>query len=104
MVKQLIGIQVHYIRFPGGSSNRISKNYCHGIMSQLTREVIKQGYQYYDWNGDTTDASGHHISTATIIKQATSETHQNIVLLAHDTDAKDTTVAALPSIIQYYKE
>jgi len=104
MVKQLIGIQVHYIRFPGGSSNRISKNYCHGIMSQLTREVIKQGYQYYDWNGDTTDASGNHIPTATIIKQATSETHQNIVLLAHDTDAKDTTVAALPSIIQYYKE
>ena len=48
MVKQLIGIQVHYIRFPGGSSNRISKNYCHGIMSQLTREVIKQGYQYYE--------------------------------------------------------
>ena len=96
MVKQLIGIQVHYIRFPGGSS--------HGIMSQLTREVIKQGYQYYDWNGDTTDASGNHIPTATIIKQATSETHQNIVLLAHDTDAKDTTVAALPSIIQYYKE
>lgn len=104
MVKQLIGIQVNYIRFPGGSSNRISKNYCHGIMSQLTREVIKQGYQYYDWNGDTTDASGNHVSTATIIKQATSETHQNIVLLAHDTDAKDTTVAALPSIIQYYKE
>ena len=104
MVKQLIGIQVHYIRFPGGRSNRISKNYCHGIMSQLTREVIKQGYQYYDWNGDTTDASGDHIPTATIIKQATSETHQNIVLLAHDTDAKDTTVAALPSIIQYYKE
>ena len=29
---------------------------------------------------------------------------KNIVLLAHDTDAKDTTVAALPSIIQYYKE
>ena len=96
--------QGHTIGFPGGSSNRISKNYCHGIMSQLTREVIKQGYQYYDWNGDTTDASGNHIPTATIIKQATSETHQNIVLLAHDTDAKDTTVAALPSIIQYYKE
>lgn len=35
MVKQLIGIQVHYIRFPGGSSNRISKNYCHGVRSQL---------------------------------------------------------------------
>ena len=104
MVKNEIGFVPHYIRFPGGSSNRISKNYCHGIMSQLTREVIKQGYQYYDWNGDTTDASGNHIPTATIIKQATSETHQNIVLLAHDTDAKDTTVAALPSIIQYYKE
>ena len=29
---------------------------------------------------------------------------KHIVLLAHDTDAKDTTVAALPSIIQYYKE
>lgn len=54
MVKQLIGIQVHYIRFPGGSSNRISKNYCHGIMSQLTREVIKQGINIMRWNGDTT--------------------------------------------------
>ena len=104
LVKEEIGYVPCFIRFPGGSSNTISASYTKGIMTTLTQEVQARGYQYYDWNGDTTDASGNHIPTATIIKQATSETHQNIVLLAHDTDAKDTTVAALPSIIQYYKE
>ena len=104
LVKEEIGYVPCFIRFPGGSSNTISASYTKGIMTTLTQEVQARGYQYYDWNGDTTDASGNHVSTATIIKQATSETHQNIVLLAHDTDAKDTTVAALPSIIQYYKE
>ena len=101
MVKQLIGIQVHYIRFPGGSSNRISKNYCHGIMSQLTREVIKQGYQYYDWNGSSGDGAVR--TTEQLVDQATSFHDNNIILLSHDSETKDTTVEALPKIIEYYQ-
>ena len=55
MVKKEIGFVPHYIRFPGGSSNTVSRRYCQGIMSTLTKEVVEKGYQYYDWtciNGD----------------------------------------------------
>lgn len=104
MVKEIIGFTPHYIRFPGGSSNKVSKNYCTGLMTILTKEVIKQGYQYYDWNGDTNDASSNNVSVHEIISSATNENHQNIVILAHDTNAKNTTVEALPSIISFYQK
>lgn len=103
MVKDIIGFTPHYIRFPGGSSNKVSKKYNTGIMSVLSKEVIKRGYQYYDWNCGTGDAEGNHVLTETIIQNSTKKNDNNIVMLAHDTDAKDTTVEALPSIIEYYQ-
>lgn len=102
MLYNILGYYPKYLRFPGGSSNKISKKYCNNIMTVLTNEVIKQGYQYYDWNGDTNDASSNNVSCKEIITSATNETHNNIVLLAHDTSLKDTTVEALESIIIYY--
>ena len=104
MVKQEIGFVPRFIRFPGGSSNTISKRYCPGIMTQLTKEVKNRGYQYYDWNADSTDASGNHVPVSQLIKNGTSSQATNINLLCHDTDAKGTTVEALPSIIQYYQQ
>lgn len=103
MVKDIIGFTPHYIRFPGGSSNKVSKKYSTGIMTVLTKEVIKKGYQYYDWNCGTGDAEGNNVPVRTIIKNATVKDDNNIVMLAHDTDAKDTTVEALASIIEYYQ-
>lgn len=104
MVEELIGYKPRYIRFPGGSSNKVSINYHKGIMTVLTKEVIQKGYQYYDWNCSAGDATGNNIPVETIIRYATAKNDQNLVMLAHDTDAKDTTVAALPSIIQYYQD
>lgn len=46
------------LRFPGGGSNAISKNYNEGIMSRLTKKVKELGYRYYDWNVDSNDAGG----------------------------------------------
>lgn len=102
MLYNILGYYPKYLRFPGGSSNKISKEYCNNIMTILTKEVIKQGYQYYDWNGDTNDASSNNVSCKEIITSATSETHNNIILLAHDTSLKNTTVEALENIINYY--
>ena len=45
-----IGIHSKLIRFPGGSSNTISKKYCKGIMSYLAQAVQNKGYSYWDWN------------------------------------------------------
>lgn len=102
MVKKEIGFVPHYIRFPGGSSNTVSRRYCQGIMSTLTKEVVEKGYQYYDWNGDSTDASGNNVPVSKLIANATSSKANNINILFHDTKAKSTTVEALPTIIENY--
>ena len=44
------------MRFPGGSSNIVSKDYCPGIMTRLTKAVEDQGFHYFDWNVDSDDA------------------------------------------------
>ncbi len=52
------GVRANLIRFPGGSSNTVSRNYCKGIMSQLVKAVEAQGFRYFDWNVDSYDAGG----------------------------------------------
>ena len=57
-VKRITGVESKIIRFPGGSSNTVSRRYVPGIMSTLTSEVINRGYRYYDWNLSSGDAVG----------------------------------------------
>lgn len=102
LCKEQIGFIPKYIRFPGGSSNEISRKYNVGIMSFLTKDVIKKGYQYYDWDISSSDGEGT-ISTQKIIKEATASKENNISILFHDANGKQTTVAALPAIIEYYQ-
>lgn len=103
MVKKEIGFVPKYIRFPGGSSNAVSRKYCRGIMTKLTTMVQEKGYQYYDWNVSSGDADGNNIAVKTIVKESTSSKANNIMLLVHDTKAKSTTVQALPQIIEHYQ-
>lgn len=49
------GKRTTLMRFPGGSSNMVSK-FNPGIMTRLTKMVEDQGYQYFDWNVDSDDA------------------------------------------------
>lgn len=104
MVKGIIGYSPKYIRFPGGSSNTVSRAYKKGLMTKLTKEVLNRGYQYYDWNCDSTDASGSEVAVGTLVKNATMCKEKNINILFHDTDAKNTTVDSLPKIIKKYKK
>ena len=103
MVKNEIGYIPKYIRFPGGASNTVSRKYCAGIMSTLTSEVIARGYQYYDWNYGTGDAAKNNVPVEQLVATATLGTANNQLILAHDTDAKNTTVEALPAIIEHYQ-
>ena len=105
-VKEQIGIESKIIRFPGGSSNTVSKDYCNGIMTALAAETANQGYVYFDWNVDSSDASGNNVPVADIMasiqNQGGYSDHE--IVLMHDTGSKDTTVEALPQIIEYYQE
>ena len=58
IIEQYTGKKSMLLRFPGGSSNSISKDYSKGIMSRLTAAVEEQGFTYFDWNVDSNDAGG----------------------------------------------
>ena len=55
IIEQYSGKRTTLMRFPGGSSNMVSK-FNPGIMTRLTKMVEDQGYQYFDWNVDSDDA------------------------------------------------
>ena len=45
------------VRFPGGTSNTVSK-FNPGIMTRLTKALTEKGFRYCDWNVDSKDAGG----------------------------------------------
>ena len=101
-----IGIHPKIIRFPGGSSNVVSKHYSSGIMTRLTSEVVNRGYNYFDWNVDSNDAGGDGANSSKIynnVINGLSHSKTNIVLM-HDSGSHTATVNALKNIIDYGKE
>lgn len=102
IVEAQTGKKSNIIRFPGGSSNKISSQYSVGLMTKLTKSVVDSGYYYYDWNVDSGDASGNNVRPAIIrnnvLKSAKGK--MSICVLMHDTSSKSTTVQALPGIIE----
>lgn len=106
-VYNLTGVRTNLIRFPGGSSNTISMNYKDGIMSELVTAVEEEGYHYFDWNYTNDDATGEKLTWEEIYAAAIEPIDKDVkkvILLMHDTDAKQTTVEALPHIIEDYKD
>jgi len=70
IIYERTGVRTTLMRFPGGSSNAISKNYNVGIMTRLTKLVEEMGYQYFDWNVDSKDAGG---------AKTADEVYQNVI-------------------------
>ncbi|MBR4910164.1 MAG: polysaccharide deacetylase family protein [Clostridia bacterium] len=62
IIKEQTGEYSKLVRFPGGSSNTVSKKYCKGIMTQLAAELEAKGYKYFDWNVSSGDAGGTTVS------------------------------------------
>ena len=105
-VYNTIGIRPNIIRFPGGSSNTISRNYNKGIMSRLVNDVTSRGYIYFDWNIDSNDAGGDGYNSNKIynnVINGLSHNKTNIVLM-HDSANHRSTVNALRDIIRYGKD
>lgn len=97
------GYEAAIIRFPGGSSNTVSRQYSVGIMSRLAQRVQAEGFTYFDWNVSSGDAAGTPASSGQIYNNVTSalrHDRSNVVLM-HDAGAKGTTADALPDIIRY---
>ena len=95
----ITGMESTFYRFPGGSSNKVSKI----PMSDLIQCLEERNITYFDWNVSSGDASGTRLSSQTIINNVMSGingTLKNYVVLFHDSAAKKTTVDALPEILE----
>lgn len=103
LVADITGNEAKFIRFPGGTSNTISENYCEGIMTQAVQRVTEEGYIYVDWNVDSNDAGGNNVPSEEIYNNVINNLKPgrvNVVLM-HDGATKQTTVDALSDIIDY---
>ncbi len=96
------GYTATVMRFPGGSSNQVSKKYCAGVVSRSVKILTAQGWRYFDWNVDSGDADGK-MSSSYIINKAKNQLKKgraNVVLM-HDYFTKSTTADALQELINY---
>lgn len=97
-ITETTGVTPTIYRFPGGSSNTVSKTDMDELCSYLTGE----GVTYFDWNISSGDATRYPLSPERIAYNCLSTVgnFKNAVILLHDTGTKYTTVQALPAIIE----
>lgn len=94
------GVETFLMRFPGGSSNTVSKKCCPGIMTTLSKTVEELGFVYFDWNVGSGDTDGLETSEE-VFEQTIHgiKNQKNSIVLQHDT--KDYSVLAVEEIIKW---
>ena len=101
----LTGYDSKLLRFPGGSSNTISKDLNPGVMTRLSERVIKEGYRYFDWNVSSGDAGGTRSVDVEFhnVVDNLSYDRANVVLM-HDFGNSSVTRDSLANIIDWCLE
>lgn len=92
------GTYTKMFRFPGGSSNTISR-FNKGVVSDIAKTMIDKGYIYFDWNIDSTDTK--YKDSEKIYQNVIDEIekHDNSVVLMHD--IKKANIESVRKIINY---
>ncbi len=94
------GTKCRYYRFPGGSSNTV----CNVNMKDCIDFLSEQDIVYFDWNVSSGDATRNYVSTTQVVNNVMIPVENNnwntYVVLFHDAPGKETTVEALPIIIE----
>ena len=100
LIYEQTGTYSKLFRFPGGSSNTVSRNYNYGIMSRLAKTFTDMGYVYFDWNVTSGDA-GETSSTYRVIENVAAGCSENTVNVVLQHDIKGFSVDAVASIINW---
>lgn len=98
VLKSIIGndYNLKLVRFPGGSFGP--------KLAHFREAAKKSGYHYIDWNDLTGDAEHNSVPVNSLLDELKRYTvHDHVVILMHDAPAKNTTVEALPQVIEYLK-
>ncbi len=100
-LKQVTGKDINFYRFPGGSSNSISKI----DLGECAKYLQEEGITYYDWNALNDDAvcfqNGPKVLNEKIMKDV--KGRNTVMILMHDLHECTATVDALPSLIDELK-
>lgn len=97
-IYEATGIWSTVYRFPGGSSNKVSKI----SMDTFAKYLDEQGIVFFDWNSSSGDGGPVLLPVETIVENAMKGIlkRDTTVILMHDSAGKRTTVEALPTLIQ----
>ena len=100
LIYDAAGTRPQVLRFPGGSINP----YNAAIYPELTAEMLRRGFAYFDWNVSGMDTAVGGASAEEIREAALRGLEERrVFLLLHDSAGKQTTVEALPGIIEAYR-
>ncbi len=99
---EITGVWSRYYRFPGGSSNAVSRV----DIQELIRYLDENDITYFDWNIASGDAVSDILSAETITRNCVSgiDSRPESMILMHDALEKSTTVEALPQIIEQIRD
>lgn len=102
LLTEVTGIVPTIYRFPGGSSNNVSKLGMQEFIACLNQENIT----YFDWNAANGDAMGGKLSEEELLKNTLESTslYESSIILMHDTDNKEKTISTLDKIIKELKK
>ena len=93
------GVETWLLRFPGGSSNTISRKN-HGLMTYLTQAVENCGFSYFDWNVDSDDAGNAKTADA-IFRNVIDGVQENPCAVVLQHDIHSCSVDAVEQIIRW---
>lgn len=102
LIRDQVGVTPTVFRFPGGSIN----GYNSGIYEEIIAEMLRRGFVYYDWNLSAQDAANNPPSKKEIlhgILDSSAGKRRGFVLM-HDIARCDSTVEALPALIDGLRE
>lgn len=97
-IYDVTGIWSTVYRFPGGSSNSVSTV----PMETYARYLDGQGIVFFDWNSASGDGGAAPLSVETLVENSMKGIlkRDTTVILMHDAASKETTVEALPTLIE----
>ncbi len=99
-IYEVTGQYPRIFRFPGGSIN----GYNRGVYQEIIAEMTRRGFVYFDWNASAQDATLYPRPASAIAADCLRGVGRDlVVVLAHDSAARGTTVDALPAIIEGYQ-
>lgn len=102
LLEEVTGVSPNIVRFPGGSSNQVSKL----NMQEYITYLDEINMTYFDWNVSSGEMQAQDIGVTQIVQNCTTalKNQNTSIILMHDIGNKPSIVEALPIIIEKIQE